>query len=149
MIKVKLLPDSWQKGTISYECNYFTVFQILCHDDPEHWVLRNFQVVWIKVQFWQRSSSVRLKKAILENMLHPTKYFMNFFGSIPGHFIVYLRCRETVELFRFLLPPYILIETCNNVLACIFFWLIEMCRVNLGIISEGHGIIKLEKPCYT
>jgi hypothetical protein len=35
-------------------------------------------------------------------------------------FIVYCGCGEVVKLFRFLLSPYSLIGTCNNVQNCTF-----------------------------
>jgi hypothetical protein len=72
------------------------------------------------MQFWQDNKSVRLKNARSENALPPTKHFINVFGSVRGHIAVYLRCKETVELFRFLLSPYIVVETYNSAQKCIF-----------------------------
>jgi hypothetical protein len=40
------------------------------------------------------------------------------FVTVQEHFIPYCRCREAVKLFRFLLPPYSLIGTCNSVQNC-------------------------------
>jgi hypothetical protein len=40
--------------------------------------------------------------------------------AVQEHFIAYCRCREAVNLFRFLLSPYSLIGTCNSVQICTF-----------------------------
>jgi hypothetical protein len=38
--------------------------------------------------------------------------------TVQEHCIAYCSCREAVKLFRFLLSPYSLVETCNGVQNC-------------------------------
>jgi hypothetical protein len=45
----------------------------------------------------------------------PTKLFANSLVIVQEHFVAYYNCREAVELFRFMLPPYSLVGTCNSV----------------------------------
>jgi hypothetical protein len=52
--------------------------------------------------------------------LQPSKHLENIFLTLQEHFIAYCRCREAVNLFRFLLSPYSLIGTCDSVQKCNF-----------------------------
>jgi hypothetical protein len=67
------------------------------------------------------------------------------FVTVQEHSIAYCRCREAIKLFRFLLSPYSLIGTCNNVQNSTSHWPAEMgIRLNLCIILGVHGITD---PC--
>jgi hypothetical protein len=48
------------------------------------------------------------------------EHLTNFFMNVQEHFIAYCRCTDAVKLFRFLLSPYSLTETRNNVQNCTF-----------------------------
>jgi hypothetical protein len=52
--------------------------------------------------------------------LQPAKHVANLFVTLQEHFIAYCKCREVVKLFRFLLSPYSVTKTCNNVQNCAF-----------------------------
>jgi hypothetical protein len=59
-------------------------------------------------------------KCLKKMLLLPLKYFGNIFVTVEIYFGGYCMRREAVKPFRFLLPPYSLIATCNNVQNCTF-----------------------------
>jgi hypothetical protein len=63
------------------------------------------------------------------------------FVIVQAHFIAYCRRREAVKLFRFLLSPYRLIESFNNIHSRDE---VRRC-VNLCIILEDRGYHKVSE----
>jgi hypothetical protein len=50
-----------------------------------------------------------------ENVTACDEILREIFVTVQEHFIFNCGCREAVKVFRFLLSPYSLIRTCNNV----------------------------------
>jgi hypothetical protein len=74
---------------------------------------------------------------------------MNTVVTVQEHVIVYCRCRGALKLFRFMLPPYSSIGTCNNVQNSTFRPPAEICKfiyINLG--ARGFPTFENRYPAH-
>jgi hypothetical protein len=53
--------------------------------------------------------------------MQPEKHLANFFVAVKERFIAYCSCSEVAKLFTFLMSPYSLTGTSNNMQNCTYF----------------------------